>query len=390
MSLKIEFVERAVAGEKVAALAKEFGVTRAVGYKWLKRFKEEGYEGLDERSRRPSSTPLATAEDIVLAVLEERERHPTWGPRKLELVLRRKLKDKTPSERTIARILKRAKKVRQRRRRLPVNVVELAPRVDAKHPNDVWTVDFKGWWRAVNGERCDPLTVRDAFSRYIFATDLGPTTIDAVRAVFERLFRKYGLPNAIQCDNGEPFISVIARGGLSKLSAWWISLGIRIVRSRPGCPQDNGGHERMHADIAAEIEISPGASAEVEQRRLNRWRQVFNNVRPHDALGGKTPAEVYRVEERRAFRPKRHFYPGQFRVRRVSKNGRISIGDETYFVSQSLTGFEVGIEQVDSMHVRAWFHNVDLGLIEIVPEVDSRHCAIAAQRARPTSTKGRS
>lgn len=369
MSLKIEFVERAMRGESVAELALAFGVTRAAGYKWLKRFKADGYEGLEEKSRRPVSVPLATAEDVVMAVLELRETHPTWGPRKLEIVLRRKLKEQTPSERTIARILKRAKKVRERRKRRPLNVVELAPTVRAKHPNDIWTVDFKGWWRARNGERCDPLTVRDAFSRYVLATVVCPSTIEAVRKIFEQLFRKHGLPNAIQCDNGEPFVAVTARGGLSRLSAWWVSLAIGLVRSRLASPQDNGAHERMHADIAREVEASPGLTAESEQRRFARWRQQFNHVRPHDALNGKTPAEVYKVEERRPFKQTKYRYPEHVHTRRVSKNGRFSFGETTYFVSQSLAGLDVGIEPMDATRVRAWFNKVDLGVVNIVPEV---------------------
>lgn len=382
MSLKMEFAERAMRGEKVSALAKEFGITRAAGYKWLKRYKEEGHEGLEERTRRPKSAPLATAEDVVVAVLEARESHPTWGPRKLEVLLRRRLCKQTPSERTIARILKRAKLVRARRRRPPVNVVELKPRVSAQHPNDVWSVDFKGWWRALNGDRCDPLTVRDGFSRFVLAVVVCPTTLEAVRAVFERLFRKYGVPNIIQCDNGEPFIAVTARGGLSRLSAWWMSLGIHLVRSRPGCPQDNGAHERMHGDIAAEVEASPGASGNAEQRRLDRWRQVFNHVRPHDALGGKTPADIYKVNERRAFKPVPYLYPTSYRVRRVQKNGRFHIAGDNYFVSQSLAGHDVGLEEVNGLSVRVWFRDVDLGVVEIVPEVDARHFDLVAERIK--------
>ena len=364
----MEFVERAEKGETVASLASEFGISRAAGYKWLKRHKEEGFDGLEEKSRRPKSVPLATAEDIVLAVLALRKDHSTWGPRKLRVVLRRKLKSDTPSERTIARILKRADKIRQRRKRRPINVVEFAPNTTSKHPNDIWTVDFKGYWRARNGERCDPLTIRDAFSRYVLLALHSSSTLDAVKAAFQRLFRQHGLPNAIQCDNGEPFVCVTARGGLSRLSAWWVSLGIRLIRSRPGCPQDNGGHERMHADIAAEIESEPGASAEVEQRRLARWRQVFNHVRPHDALDGKTPAEIYKVTDRRPFRAVRYSYPEQMYRRRVSKNGRVGLKQETYFVGQALAGFDVGIELLDPMHARIWFHSLDLGILELVPD----------------------
>jgi len=165
----------------------------------------------------------------------------------------------------------------------PISVVERAPTVLAQAPNDVWTVDFKGWWRTLNGERCEPLTVRDAFSRYVLATVACSTKLRDVRPIFERLFARHGVPKAIQCDNGVPFVSVRSRAGLSTLSAWWVSLGIRLVRSRPGCPQDNGGHERMHADVRADVQRHPAATREQQQRQLDRWRQEFNHVRPRCA-----------------------------------------------------------------------------------------------------------
>ena len=367
MSLKIEFVERAEKGEKIARLCREYGVSRTTGHKWLNRFREQGYDGLEERSRRPKTSPLATAEDVVVAILEAREAHPRWGPLKLEVLLRRRLGDVTPSARTIARILKRAGRVIERRRRRPLSVVDRAPLVHATAPNEVWTIDFKGWWRAGDGERCEPLTVRDAFSRYVFAALLCKPTKEAVRDVFERLFRKYGIPKAIHCDNGVPFVSVQARGGLSVLSAWWMSLGIRIVRSRPGCPQDNGAHERMHADVRADVQASPAATARAQQRALDRWRQEYNHVRPHQALAGKTPAEVYTPRERRTPRPVPYAYPPQFTIRRVGASGHISFRSCSPFVSTSLVGCVVALEEVDPIHVRVWYRELDLGLLEVDP-----------------------
>jgi len=289
MSLKIEFVQRAESGEPIAKLCRQFGVSRTTGHKWVKRFRELGYDGLEDESRRPKTAPLATAEDLVLAVIELRDKHPRWGPRKLEVVLKRRFGPETPSERTIARILKRSARVRRHRKRRPPSVVERAPNVQAMAPNDVWTVDFKGWWRTADGQRCEPLTVRDSFSRFVLTATACRPTGESVRAVLERLFRRYGVPKCIQCDNGPPFISVRAPAGLSKLSAWWVSLGIEIVRSRPACPQDNGGHERMHADVRAEVQGSPARDIASQQRALDRWRQEFNHVRPHQSLGGKTP-----------------------------------------------------------------------------------------------------
>jgi putative transposase len=239
------------------------------------------------------------------------------------------------------------------------------------------------------------LTVRDAYSRYVLEVVVCRPTTAHVRAVFERLFRKHGVPNAIQCDNGTPFVAVRARGGISQLSAWWLSLAIRLVRSRPGCPQDNGGHERMHADIAGDVQSSPAGTVQAEQRRLSRWRQEFNHVRPHDALGGKVPADVYKVEERRKPVLVDYVYPAHMLPRRVYSDGDMCFRSERLYVGQALTGLEVGIEIVDALRIRVWFRDVDLGLIETTPQVaDSwfenvaaRHRRVPSAIAQPTARR---
>lgn len=368
MSLKVEFVELASRkGANKSALCREFGISRETGHKWLRRFRKAGYEGLDEQSRRPRSSPLSRGEDIVMAVLKAREAHPRWGSQKLADLLRRSLAKEAPSRATIARILTRFGLIRKRRSKRPLNIVERAPTVRAKASNDVWTVDFKGWWRTRDGARCEPLTIRDAYSRFILCTKLmGTSRMAKVREEFERLFRKYGLPAAIQCDNGNPFICVQSRGGLTALSAWWISLGIRIVRSRPGCPQDNGGHERMHRDLRAEIEAFPGLNLRAEQRAMDRWRQQFNHVRPHEALDGKTPTEVYRPSKRRALRPLRPSYPSHWVVRRANPpSGRIWIDGQELALGRALIGRMVGLEPLEDRRHRVWFNDVDLGEVVI-------------------------
>jgi putative transposase len=370
MSLKMEFVERASKrGVRIAPLCREFGISRETGYKWLNRFKRDGYSGLEEKSRRPHSAPLSAAEDVVLAVLKAREAHPRWGSKKLELLLKKSIRGKAPSRSTIARILRRFGQVRRRRRRPMLNVVEKAPRVPANAPNDVWTVDFKGWWRAGDGKRCEPLTIRDAFSRYVLEVALlESTAVASSRKVFERVFRKYGLPKVIHCDNGAPFINVRARGGLTRLSAWWIALGIQVVRSRPGCPQDNGGHERMHSDLRADVQLNPSETLEKEQRACDRWRQEFNHVRPHEALKGKTPAEVYKRSEIKHTTPLPYFYPVGWIVRNASKYiGTISIDDEKYRTSRALAGYPVALEPLGGLKHRLWFRNVNLGELELCP-----------------------
>ena len=371
MSLKLEFVKKATApGANVSALCREYGITRQTGHKWLKRYKVEGFDGLEERTRRPKTAPLGTAEDVVVSILEAREAHPRWGPHKLGLLLRRKLGPSTPSERTIARVLSRFDKIRRRHRRPgSVHLVTQVPRVAVNAPNDLWTVDFKGWWRAANRQRCEPLTVRDAFSRMVLAIEVLPSTgAGPVRAIFERLFKRYGLPKALQFDNGIPFVAPLARGGLTALSARWVSLGIELVRSRPGCPQDNGAHERMHADMAAEIETEPSASRALQQRACDKWRQQFNHVRPHAANGDRTPAEVYR-RSARVMRVRPAHYPDGWIVRLVSVSGTVCVHGDAYFISASLIGYTVGLEPVDSLRMRVWFYELDLGTIEIPAEL---------------------
>jgi putative transposase len=370
MGQKLEFVERASKGESISSLCRTYGISRVTGHKWLKRYKESGADGLEEESRRPDAAPLSTAEDVVIAILELREAHPTWGPRKLEVLLRRKLKRKTPSARTIARVLTRASKIRQRRRQRPPTIIERAPQVIAANCNDVWTVDFKGWWRAANGERCDPLTVRDAKSRFILAIRLCRQDVKSVKAVFLELFKKHGVPRAIQCDNGVPFIAMRARAGLTALSAWWVSLGIEIARSRPGNPQDNGGHERMHRDICAEVQNKPAMDLATQQRVLDKWRQTFNHVRPHDALKGKTPGEVYKVKSPKRVHPAPYVYPFGTEVVRVSTKGVFRYQGANYFLSLALAAREVALEPMDDFTVRAWFQGCDLGTVDIEPQVD--------------------
>jgi putative transposase len=366
MSQKIEFVEKASKKRaNIAALCREFGISRETGHKWLRAFKAEGFDGLEEKSRRPKSAPLATAEDIVSAIIEARDAHPRWGPRKLEAVLKRKLADATPSARTIARILKRFGRVRHRRKTRPLSIVDRAPAVVANAPNDVWTIDLKGCWRLEDGSRCGPLTVRDAFSRYVLAVVvLEHATAKAVRDALDRLFRKHGVPKAIQCDNGTPFICVRSRGGLSSLSAWWIALGIKLVRSRPAHPQDNGGHERMHADLAADVESNPASDRLAEQRACDRWRQEYNHVRPHEAIKQRTPAELYKpVRTKPAVRSAA--YPRGWLTRRVVTNGDVIVNNEHYFISRSLAGYRVGLQPVGGIKYRVHFYELDLGEIEI-------------------------
>jgi transposase InsO family protein len=389
MSLKLEFVEAAMRpGRRMAPLCRQYGISRETGYKWLNRFRRQGPAGLEERSRRPKSVPLATAEDLVFSILEARERKPRWGPKKLFVVLEREYGAVTPSVATIARVLRRFGLIRQRSRFRRLSVVESAPKARATTCNEIWTVDFKGWWRARDGQRCEPLTVRDAFSRFVLAVRVFKTpSVEGVRSIFEQLFRRYGLPAAIQCDNGAPFISVQARGGLTRLSAWWVSLGIKVLRSRPGCPQDNGGHERMHRDIADDLQSLPAGSMAEEQRACDRWRLEFNNVRPHEALAGQTPGEVYKASPRRP-RALKYLYPSGWLVRTVTDKGHINIRSNQITGGRAIVRQQVGLEPLGGLKYRMWFRDVDLGIVELelenwsIDAIAQQHIASRTQKER--------
>jgi transposase InsO family protein len=366
MSLKLKFVEQARApGATIAALCREYGISRQTGHKWLRRYRDDGPLGLVEQSRRPRSSPLSKAEDIVAAIVELRDRHLTWGPDKIARVLAVKFGRESPSKSTVARVLKRLGKVRRRRPVARLWTVDEREHVEVRAPNELWTIDFKGWWKAGNGQLCEPLTVRDAYSRYVLAAKLvGDKTRRTVKYVLQQLFKEHGVPLAIQCDNGSPWVSLQARGGLTRLSAWLISLGIRLIRSRPGCPQDNGGHERMHRDLR-ELQLRPARSRASQQLECDRWVVEFNHVRPHAALGGKTPAEVYRVTERRPIALALPNYPPEWRTRRVATTGAISFEGDHIFISIALAGKLIGLRYEGGLRWRAYFFGVDLGTIEV-------------------------
>jgi putative transposase len=365
MSSKLRFVEAASRREaNISELCREYGISRQTGHKWLKRFRDEGYCGLAEQSRRPKSSPGITSQDVVRAVLALRDKHPSWGPRKLALVLARRLGEDAPRRSTVARLLKAAGKIRRRRPPIRLWHVDGRPCVEAKAPNDLWTIDFKGWWRAKNGERCEPLTVRDAMSRMVLAVVVvSKTRAEVVKAVLEKLFQQRGVPLAMLMDNGSPWISTRARGGLTKLSAWLVSLGIRLYRSRPASPQDNGGHERMHRDLD-ELRLRPGASRRAQQPLCDKWMIDFNHVRPHEALGDKTPAEVYGHPVPRRPTEQLPIYPGCI-TRRVLSSGEITFGGDRVSIGRPFAGHLVGLRYEKGLRWRAFFFESDLGTIEI-------------------------
>ncbi len=348
-------------GANLSALCRDFGVTRTTGYKWIQRFRERGLEGLRELSRgpTPSKKPLCCSADVAVAILRVRRDYPNYGPRKLKTLLEREFPaSDVPSSRTICRVLERggltrARKVRRRKGTGPSS----APRPHCEAPNDVWSVDFKGWWRTGDGKRAEPLTVQDRYSRYLLAIEVMETPkYDETRAVFEHLFDRFGKPRAIQSDGGSPFAATSGAVGLSRLSAWWLALGIEWHRSRPGCPQDNGGHERMHRDIAQELERRPAWDRAQQQDHCVRWRHTFNHHRPHQALANQVPADVYR-RSRRLYTgdPPELVYPEGMVRRKISKCGTGRYMGAQRYVSLALGGYHVGFEPFGEASFRVWF-----------------------------------
>lgn len=364
MDLKKEFVLAAAApSANIAALCREYGISRNNGYKWLRRYQAEGQAGLEEQSRRPK-TIVGTDGEVVLRIIELRRQYPKWGPKKVRQLLLRRDAD-PPSVKTVGRILDRVgePRVRLPRRRIQLVLRKHQP-LAVNAPNDVWTVDFKGWWRTRNGKRYEPLTVRDAFSRFVLCVQMLPSLrADVVKPVFERLFQRNGLPSTIRVDNGAPFACTSAPCGLSRLSAWWTSVGIKVSFSRPAHPEDNGGHERMHADMAEQLEAEPADGLKVQQRAADRWRNEFNEVRPHESLAMKTPAEIYRPSPRRYRGITIARYAANSAIRRVDRYGCIQYMGKVVFVSSSLGGYDVGVRR-KAARLAVRFYDLLLGLFD--------------------------
>ncbi len=365
--LRIEFILLAIQPHIVfSTLCEEFSISRTTGYKWLKRYREFGIAGLRNRSHRPKHNPNAIPGHIVTEIIRLRQQYPYWGAGKIRhlLIIDNIVTDNVPSKSSIGRILKRCYLTSSKGRGRPKKNIQTTPLSSADGPNDVWTVDFKGWWRTKDRKRCEPLTIRDLFSRYILCIKpLKSGNISAVKVVFEELFEKYGLPKTIRSDNGSPFASTSAPYGLTQLSAWWLLNGIKHDRTTPGKPQDNGGHERMHRDIAREIEGKPSDNIETEACRLEYWRREFNERRPHEALDMKVPADLYKPSDVLYKRIKNYIYPLHYEVRSVKKVGTIKFKGKELYISCSLAKQTVGLQRLDVSTYNVWYCNLLIGQI---------------------------
>jgi len=349
MNLRMRFVTEWQSGcWTMTDLCADYQISRKTGYKWIDRYALSGPRGLHDRTRRPHHSPRATDPALVEALVALRKRHPRWGATKLLVVAARRDRHAAwPSRSTVCDVLKVRGLVAPARRRSPA-AHTLSPLAPITRVNEVWTTDFKGEFRTGDGVYCYPLTLRDGWSRFVLRCDaLVSRTHDATRRRFERAFAEYGLPERLRSDNGGPFASTgFAR--LSRLSVWWMRLGIVPERIAPGHPEQNGSHEQFHSVLKAETARPPAAHAGAQQRRFARFCVEYNQDRPHEALRNAVPASCFQSSPRAlpAHLPALE-YPGHCETRRVSTVGTVSWRNRPLFLSEALAGEYVAFEEVD-------------------------------------------
>lgn len=364
MDEKVMFIGECLGGGRsFARICSAYGISRKTGYKWLNRYRDMEFEGLVEGSRRPHVSPQQTPYVIRKAIIELRKK---WiippGPKKIMAVLARDNPEWVlPSRTTIYNILRKEGLVTPRKKRRRATGGK-APFLPANEPNELWSADFKGQFITSDGRWCYPITVMDHASRYLLGCKglVGTGTKDSTME-FKRIFQEYGLPNRIRTDNGVPFASV-GMGGLTSLSVWWIRLGILPERIEPGKPQQNGRHERMHKTLKQGTAQPPGRSAKHQQRLFESFRDEYNNTRPHEGLGQRTPASMYSASTRQMPRKLSELeYPGHYRVVNTSNSGTINTRGICVYVGVALKGQRIGIEEVDDGIWDVFFGPLRLG-----------------------------
>jgi transposase InsO family protein len=374
-----------------AELCRFYGVSRKTGYKWIGRFEAGGIADLEDRSRAPHHHPNAVGEAEEAAIVTARKQHPSWGPKKIKAWLTdHRPRTAWPAQSVIATILDRhgLVKRRPRRRRVPVDHTPLSACVAA---NDVWGIDFKGWFRTGDGRRCDPLSLSDLATRYVLRLQaLDRPDGEHVWPVLDAAFREFGLPRVIRSDNGPPFASTAA-GGLSYLSVRLIKAGVLPERITPGKPQQNGRHERLHLTVKQETANPPAANMRQQQRRFDAFRLLFNEERPHEALGQTPPARHYHPPATRPYsgRLLEPEYAADHVVRRVRSNGEIKWRNELIFLSEALVGEPVGLsETADSGRWLVRYGYVELGVIDATGKFAARKAGTRPRLARQPQPPG--
>ena len=364
MDERLRFVARLLDGEKMAALCREFGISRPTGYKVFNRYKDLGLEGLLDRTRRPYRHANRLPFQVERTIVTLRQEHPTWGAVKIRAKLIRDFPMvPTPAKSTVHAVLDRHDLVEPRKRRR--YKAQGTPLSSTSSPNGLWCADFKGEFMLGNRQYCYPLTVTDYSSRFLLACEgLESTQSTFAFAVFERVFKEYGLPQAIRTDNGVPFASPNALFGLSRLSVWWLRLGINLERIKPGHPQQNGRHERLHLTLKKQATKPASYNFLQQQRRFDDFLEVYNCQRPHQALNGRYPAELYTPSPRAYRAPAPPEYPFHDRTVRVTQCGRICIGKRKINLSIVFAGQFVGIREVADRIWLVSFLDFDLGYFD--------------------------
>lgn len=367
MSERMCFVSRLENGERMTDLCREYGISRKTGYKFWDRYKRYGPMGLYDESRAPISIPHRTSKELRKWIIEWKQKHPTWGAKKIRFELERSQKGlKIPSFQTVHNILLKAGYVKRRKQRRRVPGYTGVLRASA-HPNEIWGADFKGEFRLGNQFYCYPLTISDHYSRYLLCCEgLESTRQIGVREAFHGTFREYGLPSIIRVDNGSPFAGK-GIGGYSKLSVWWLRLGIEVERIEPGHPEQNGRHERLHLTLKQEATRPSGTNFLQQQEKFDRFMEEYNTKRPHEALQMKRPGEVY-------YKSERQFpddllpldYPLHDLVRKVSTQGMVSpFGrGKPFHLGAAFAGENVGLREVESGRWLVTFMDLDLGYVD--------------------------
>ena len=367
MDSKMEFINEYRSGAwTMTELCRQFGISRPLGYKYLRRFEKQGFSGLEEASRAPKAHPNQTPARQEAMILELRREHPNWGAEKLLVILKEQKPELSwPSISTGNEILKRNGMVVPRRKIRRIKPFH--PIFDPQVPNETWSGDFKGQFKMGNGVYCYPLTVADSFSRYLFAAKalLSPCYVDT-RKTLELVFREYGIPLQFHTDNGIPFAVAQALARISPLAVWLIELGIEPVYSDPGRPGQNGRHERMHRELKAEAARRPGKNLAAEQLKLTKFLREYNELRPHKALNNLTPAKIH-IPSKRPFPNKIEpwDYPNDFKVLRVYHNGAIRWTSHAWVtLSNCLIDKYIGLEQLDNDIWRVYFRQKFLGYLD--------------------------
>jgi len=365
MDEKMKFIGRLLQGEKMAELCREFGISRKTGYKFWDRYKNVGLHGLTDRSKRPIRYANQLPMQIEQEILRIKQDKPSWGAPKIREILRRKYPEvKTPAKSTVHCILDRHGLVNcKRKKRFKAQGTPLS----SEHlPNDLWCADYKGEFMLGNRQYCYPLTVTDSSSRYLLTCEGLESTKEAhAFNIFEQTFQKYGLPKTIRTDNGLPFSSVHALFGLSKLSVWWLRLGICIERIKPGNPQQNGRHERMHLTLKKEATKPPGQNLLQQQKKFDSFIEEFNTQRPHQAIDMKYPSELYTPSPRLYKGIQKLTYPFHDRTITVTNCGRICIKKHKISLSRVLGGQDVGIKETEDGVWLVTFMDYDLGFFDL-------------------------